>query len=307
MKKLLALLLAVILGLGGCVTYLGEAEYARPPHITPLMWRAVSPEGQSMYLFGSVHVGNEGLYPLPAYVMDAFYRSGYLAVEINLAAPDPGRQMEALPYMVYTDGRTIADTLGEDLHERLDAALTEAGWRMPSHLLYNFRAMTWYSALLASVAERAGLFGEYGIDLYFIHSATERGIEVLEVESLPEQARILAGFSYPLQKAILEKALDVDAYEQMLLEQFDAWKRGDYDEILAQLLAYVDALGEHGDEYWYYLVRRRDAGMAEAARGYMAAGKNVFFVVGLGHLLGDGSVVDLLIRAGYDVELVSPL
>ncbi len=41
------------------------------------------------------------------------------------------------------------------------------------------------------------------------------------------------------------------------------------------------------------------------AKRYMAENKNVFFVVGIGHMLGDGGIVDLLKQDGYTVEKVA--
>ena len=71
-----------------------EADtYTLPPNdisenggITPLMWRVTSPAGQSIYLFGSIHVAEESIYPLPGFIMDAFDSSEYLAVEIDFYA-----------------------------------------------------------------------------------------------------------------------------------------------------------------------------------------------------------------------------
>jgi len=79
----------------------------------PLLWRATSPAGQSIYLFGSIHVGNAELYPLPDFIMDAFHRSDYLAVEFNLNEMDEDLMMAIGLMQFYLDGRTIVDDIGE--------------------------------------------------------------------------------------------------------------------------------------------------------------------------------------------------
>jgi len=49
----------------------------------------------------------------------------------------------------------------------------------------------------------------------------------------------------------------------------------------------------------------RNAGMANRIREYLNSGKGDYFVVvGAGHLLGEGSMVDLLQQQGYQVTPV---
>ena len=321
MLKLRSVLIALLalLFLTGCAEnyaghehdgsgYIYEYDYVdeTPSDITPLMWHVTSPGGQTMYLFGSIHVGTADIYPLPDFVMDAFHRSDYLAVEFDMLSIV--RYMGAMQrLMMYPEGMTVVDDIGEELHERATAFLAENG--RPNLHLDGFKPMMWHSTILEVATHRAGLLPRYGLDVFFLQEAVEHDMGILEVESALSQMEIVFGFSMPLQIALLEEALeDIDQAAQELLELYSLWKQGDAQGIRVMLgqdyIQYYIHEDELFAEYWYAMMTRRDIHMAEMARSYMAEGKKVFFVVGLAHFLVDDGVIDLLIQNGYDVVRV---
>ena len=272
----------------------------------PLLWRVTSPSGQTMYLFGSIHVGTPDIYPLPNFIMEAFNRSDYLAVEIDISRePDLGEQMAITMPFMYTDGRTVLDDIGEELYQRANAIFAEHGAQWFGEM---FMPIMWWVSLVDLAVELAGWSPEYGVDLYFIETANSRNMQVLELESVVEQTQMLANFSIPLQIALLEDM--VEAFENIdeLIEYDDdllrAWIRGDEQWILQMQQEEFDALGTFAGEYEYAMLINRDIHMTQKARDFMAEGKNVFLVVGLLHLIGENSITDLLIQQGYEVERI---
>src|SRR5689334_18271512 len=74
------------------------AQTATQPQPRPrrfLMWKAVSPT-TTMYLVGSIHVGDKSMYPLPAEVESAFAAARVLAVEINIKNIDKTKSFELI-------------------------------------------------------------------------------------------------------------------------------------------------------------------------------------------------------------------
>ncbi|MCL2406515.1 MAG: TraB/GumN family protein [Defluviitaleaceae bacterium] len=323
MKLTAALLVIMMLFafIGACaarpeetVTYIGGvyADEAEPSGITPLMWRVTSPEGNMIYLFGSIHVGAPYIYPLPDYVMAAFLSSDYLAVEVNAHAELSMRDIMAMTsLMMYPIGTTIAGTVGQDVFNGMqahlqanEAALAAAGLPLAAVLPIS-RFPVWFSALNVLAAYRAGFHAEYGLDEFFIRQASALGMPVLEVESMREQMEVLANFSPELQRALLLSALDTEEMAIGIAALFDAWAAGDYGTLLSMLLYEVEGLDEElMTEYYETILRDRDMRMAEVARTYMTEARSVFFVVGAAHFIGEGSIIYLLERAGYNVELI---
>ena len=275
----------------------------------PLLWRATSPAGQSIYLFGSIHVGNEEMYPLPDFIMDAFHRSDFLAVEINPNLLDDEIAMTLALMSMYLDGRTIADDIGDELFE-IGMELFERLNAPNIEIMPLMKPFFWWNTLSYLAAEEAGLSGDLGIDMHFIELAEEIGMEILEVESAMEQFEMLAGFSMPLQVALLASSiLYFDESAAGVTNLLEMWRQGDVQGIL-QLTAeeetglygeYLELMEELMEEYWTAMMTERDIRMTQVARNYMAQGKNVFFMVGLLHFIVEDGIIDLLRQEGYEV------
>ena len=58
------------------------------------------------------------------------------------------------------------------------------------------------------------------------------------------------------------------------------------------------------EEYNDFILVSRNEGMVNKALEFLKQGKNVFYVVGTAHMLGDIGLVQKLTDAGYTVELV---
>ena len=95
MKKLLSLLLVLVMCLSfvacGTNNETATADTATTEATTapvskgstPLLYKATSENGGEVWLFGSIHVGNDDMYPLPDYVNNAYNEADSLAVEVD--------------------------------------------------------------------------------------------------------------------------------------------------------------------------------------------------------------------------------
>jgi hypothetical protein len=309
--KRLSIFLALILVLSlfiGCA----EKPADETPLGIPLIWQVTSESGQIMYLFGSIHAADEELYPLPDVIMNAFDASDYLAVEIDMIAfeEDEDAQLAFFTKMVYEGQRTIALEVGWELFQRANELMEELEDELDlgydiSFLRY-FRPYVWTSMINGVVVERAGLSSESGLDMFFLREAKERGMGILEVETIEIYTNMILGYSKELNIALFEGALEIDEAVAGLIELYDLWKQGDRRSIETLLDDVDDLAQELYDEYIDAMLTQRDIGMVAAAEQYMAEGKTVFYVVGLAHMIGENGIVEQLIRKGYTVELLKP-
>jgi hypothetical protein len=304
-KKILCVFVVLLLFVS-VVSCAKKNDEQQVENYAPLMWRVVSPSGQEMYMFGSIHVGNEGLYPLPAYVMEAFAWADYLAVEVDVLAfmADIDRVIAFEDMLLYTDGRTAVDDLGDALYAQISAIFAQVG--VPWGWFDEYVPHIWSEMLLEISLMQAGLDTEYGIDIFFIEEAYIRQMPVIEIETAEGQFEMMLGFSLPLQIFLLQDAADnFDQGAAYITELFETWKRGDYAMLNHMLKQdYGDMPAHLLNEYMTAMLTERDINMAAAARRYMADGLKVFYVVGAAHLIGDGSVIDILRSEGYSVEIV---
>jgi uncharacterized protein YbaP (TraB family) len=80
-----------------------------------LMWKAVSPTS-TLYLVGSIHVGDKSMYPLPQEVESAFAAARVLAVEINIKNVDKMKTFELIQKNgMYSGGDSLSRHISKDL------------------------------------------------------------------------------------------------------------------------------------------------------------------------------------------------
>ena len=76
------------------------------------------------------------------------------------------------------------------------------------------------------------------------------------------------------------------------------WEKGDTDKLYAILFKSFKGYPQIENR----LLRRRNKDWLHKIEEMMAENKNIFIVVGAGHLIGPGSVVALLKEKGYEVK-----
>jgi uncharacterized protein YbaP (TraB family) len=253
-----------------------------------------------VYLLGSVHVGSPDLYPMRREIETAFDGSDTAVVEIALDEQSARQtKAEVLQAMTYPAGDSLRAHLSAETQEALAGFLQESG--LPEQIF--LRLKPWAAAVLVTTLElqKAQYSAEDGMDLYFQRRAARSGKPVVALETAEQQIELLAGIEEPMQDLMLREALeDRETLAQTMSDALAAWKRGDAEGLSRTLLEPMRTA-----EYQALFDRvflRRNQRMAQAIEGYLSRGGTHFVIVGSGHLIGQGGVVDLLRRAGHAVE-----
>ena len=285
---------------------------------TPLLYHVTGENGEEMWLFGTIHVGDERMAFLPQEVLDAFNASDALAVEFDDA--DFEEEMEDNEELIkqiqecyfYTDGTTTKDHISDEgLYNAAIELLKATGQ-------YYSTVEMMKPSLLANLIENAymnlgrQLYSQYGADNTLMQMAREQEKEILSVESAEFQIGMLTGYSDALQEQLLLEAVESDPYEYQagVLELYEMWCSGDEAALIAYLNTEADTseMTEEElalyEEYWTAMSTARNDDMLDVAVGYLTGDKLVFYAVGLAHLLAEDGLVNTLRDAGYTVELV---
>ena len=291
---------------------------------TPLFYHVTGENGQEMWLFGTIHVGDERTAYLPQEIYDALEASDALALEYysngfdEKMEEDDALQDEVSGCYYYTDG-TTEDHVGEEIYELAEKYLKASGnYTMNAPYM---KASMWSSSI-ENFFLRQGyqLTSEQGCESRLEKLAEDMGKEIRDVESGLFQIKMLTGWSDELQKVLLEDTLEYDAQEywEGTWELYELWCAGDEAALREELSDEVDTselteeeLAEYEaqkhliEEYNKAMSYDRNDGMLQVAIGYLESGDTVFYAVGLAHLLNDvNGLVDALRDAGYTVELV---
>ena len=278
----------------------------------PLLYRASDADGDVVWLFGSVHVGEEEMYPFADYITDALLSSDALAMELDPdSLTDQTALAEALAQMVYSDSTTIRDHISPDLYEEAVEILQEN--ELYASVLDYYKPSFWFMEIDSLIFTKLGVTSEYGVETQIAKLAKEQGIPIEAIESIAEQYAMFAGFSEELQEFVLEDAVESyrlpnEVIETEFEDLLDVWKRGDAKDLYA--LAYSEeALPEEdalAQEYHEAVLVDRNKNMADFAENALEDGREVFICVGAMHVVGEGGIADLLAERGYTVTDARP-
>lgn len=292
---------------------------------TPLFYHVTGENGQEMWLFGTIHVGDNRTAYLPQEIFDALGSSDALALECDTEGFDEQcEEDEALQDQVsalyfYSDGTTIQDHIDEELYEAALKYLKATGnYNMNSEYMKTF---FWYNAIDNYYLQQGyQLDGDQGVEERLTAYAEENEIPLREVESSLFQIQMMSNFSDELTQWMLEGGVEyaTPEYWEGTMELFELWCSGDEEALRDMISCEVDTsemteeeLADYEEnkhlleEYNNTMSHDRNEGMLEVAIEYLESGDVVFYAVGLAHLLDEtNGLVDALRAAGYTVELV---
>jgi uncharacterized protein YbaP (TraB family) len=281
-----------------CLACAAVAAQAQNP-LKSLLWQVKSRDN-TVYLYGTMHVGKPSFYPLPGAVENAFRQSARLAVEADVS--DEAAMAAVMPLLRYTPPDSLDTELAKPILERLRTQLARYG--IPYDGVRQMRPFM--AGGLLSIAEftRLGYDHRFGMDGYFIEQAVLGGKPVLELESVEQQMRMLNSLSAAEQEAFLTNtltALESGKAADQVAGMFNAWRSGD-----AALLEEVVKKASEGmpmtevlDEKMLY---GRNPAMLSKIEIFLAGSQVHFIAVGALHLIGKRGLVAMLQAKGYEVR-----
>src|SRR5437016_10720420 len=291
MLRLLPLLVSLSLCQGQTATP-GPAKAGR--HF--LMWKATSPTN-TVYLFGSIHLGDSSMYPLPQAVESAFAASKVLAVEFNVRSVDQSKILTLMQeYGMYAGDESLSKHIPKETSDALDDFCSKNG--LPRMMLQ--RTKPWVAAVtvIAFAAKAAGEDPELGIDMHFLNEVKESQ-RIDELESADFQMSVLASASEQEQEEMLAASLKQAGKFKDLLQKIQrAYISGDTESF--EKLVKEEESGPKS--LMKKLLDDRNVTMAQRVGQYLKGKDTSFVVVGAAHILGDKGIVKLLEAQGYHVE-----
>lgn len=312
---------------------------------TPLLYKVTGPNGEQMWLFGTIHVGDDRTAFLPQEIYDALSESDALAIECNVKAfeeeieEDEDLQEQVSEYYFYSDGTKAKDHIQTpELYEDAVKMMKATG-----NYYYNTEYLSvdlWASSVDNFYMQQSyTLVSHKGVEERLIEKAEDQKLPIYEVESTVAQIQMSANYSDELKEVLLFTAMcgDTASYGEGVVELYELWcagdeaalkealkedkwelKEEDFDltELSGEDLERANAiigdldninarLAEVEQEYTKAMETDRNQGMTQVAVGYLNSGETVFYAVGLAHLLAEDGLVNGLREAGYTVELVT--
>jgi uncharacterized protein YbaP (TraB family) len=288
------------LALALCALLAAQAFALDPGARLPL-WEIRS-DSATAYLFGTVHVGRQDFYPLPAAVEKAYRSSQAVALEID--STDVQALSAAVAVAIYQPPDVLDKHLPAPLLERLKGAMARIGVDYAQvQRMKPFMAML---MLTSAEYSKLGYDATMGLDIHFADRAVPEGKRIVQLESAAAQFGMMDSLSPGLQEELLAITLDeIEAgkVSSLVKEMLSAWTVADLGRLQRVLTEEERKLSPaRAREFHEKFLASRNAGMAQKIDSMLKERTAVFIAVGAAHALGEDGLVELLKKKGYRVR-----
>ncbi|MGI9885867.1 TraB/GumN family protein [Vibrio chagasii] len=254
----------------------------------PLYWQAKK-DDLTLTILGSVHVGDESMYPLPAQITDTLKESNGLIVETDI------RKSEGVVYP--TTKVTTADVLNEEQKQLLTSISKSLG--MSTQQLLS--SPPWATSLSIQMQQLKNLgYGSAGgVDATLAYKATIQDVPVISLEPLQFQIDLIAGQKDSGKEWLVTSIEEFDQTDRVVHCLIESWKAGDVTKLedFANLSEMPTEL-----EKAFLTDRNVDWTNKLSAKDWQLDSKGHYvLVVGTLHLIGEGNLLQLLEDKGFSV------
>ncbi|CAH6826385.1 Polysaccharide biosynthesis protein GumN [Vibrio chagasii] len=261
---------------------------ARQAVAEPLYWQAKKDE-LTLTILGSVHVGDESMYPLPTQITDTLKESDGLIIETDI------RKSEGVVYPTTTV--TTADVLSAEQKQLLTSISKSLG--MPTQQLLS--SPPWATSLSIQMQQLKNLgYGSAGgVDATLAYKATIQDVPVISLEPLQFQIDLIAGQKDSGKEWLLTSLEEFDQTDRVVHCLIESWKAGDESKLedFAELSEMPTEL-----EKAFLTDRNVDWANKLSSNDWKLDTKGHYLLaVGTLHLIGEGNLLQLLEDKGFSV------
>jgi len=281
------------------------AQAAATENAGALLWKIERDGRPTSYLFGTVHLTDERVTKLSPAVEQAIGQSKTIALEVSDISDKATATViaQSAPLVMFTDGRRLDGLLSGTEYDTVKRIISRSG--MPSDLAALFKP--WIVTMILSVSdcERASIQqGARVLDMKLAEVGKARGMQVVGLETIPEQLQAMASVPEPQQLDMLRASLKFADRTNDLMETLVHLY---LDRKISAAMPFQIALAKQvgiGDEafagFQEKLLTDRNVKMRATAEPLLEQG-SVFIAIGALHLPGKQGLVALLREAGYTV------
>ena len=264
----------------------------------PLLWKVE----------GAIHAPDPRVTTLPKSVKNAFSAAKIIATELELDATTIMAMANASMLPV---GQTLSNDLPVELQTKLEAELR---YISPQLSLAMFdRMKIWALATNLQLLPMTLKYpGVPSLDIKLAQEAQKAGKKNIGIETLDEQLRIFDGLSKADQIALMSETVNQtkanrEAGINLLETMLTAYINGDAQKILKLTNEGFDPKHPLAQKLKKQLIDDRNKVMADRIHDMtIKNGHQVhFFAVGAAHLVGEGSIIELLQKKGLTITRVT--
>lgn len=258
----------------------------------------VSNGDNTLYLAGTLHVLKAEDFPLPTQFKQAYQKADDVYFEVDLNRFNSNEVQNHLASRVaWQDGTTLEDVLSPKVLQRLEDQLD--GYGIPLGMIARYKPGPAAITVAMLEMQRLGM-SEAGVEDHVLEWVASDNRQVFGLETSEEQIAFLLDMGGSSPDDIIGFTIDdLSGLESQVDIMRKAWRSGDVDEIDRSILQQMRS--EYPEIYQQLIVDRNNNWMSEFDA--MLADADIEMVlVGIGHIAGPDSLLELLTSRGYSVR-----
>jgi len=261
------------------------------------VWK-VSKGDDHVYLGGTIHILPISEFPLPEEFTTAYKNSDAVILETKLPDPaDTSFQAKMMEKVAYTNQQKLSTKLSSETFKALENYLAPFGINLKE--LDGFKPGLIVSMMAMMEAQRSGIAGE-GVDAYYNQLAAKESKPLEYLESMDFQLDLLANMGAGDEEALIKSTLEqMDEFNEIFKKLIPAWRAGD-EALLAELV--IKSMKEDDPSSFKTMMTDRNHNWIPHIEKMFNDNDKEFILVGVGHLVGEESVIDLLKQKGYQID-----
>jgi len=262
------------------------------------VWKLDGDNG-SFYLAGSCHVLRKSDYPLPEEFEAAYDDADQVIFESDIEAlMSQEIQLLLISKGMYTGGDTLEKKLSKKSYASLVKYCNDRS--MSIDLFQSFKP--WMVAMTFLVLELAnnGISAADGLDMYFSNKVKKDGKQTGGLEDVNRHIELVSSFEEEFDDSIIENFIqEVEKVKVVMESLIKSWRAGDEAEIDEYI---SENMRKEFPKLYKKLITDRNRDWIPHLETLMDSGKRTLVIVGVGHLVGKDSVINLLKSKGYKIK-----
>ena len=262
------------------------------------VWKLDGDNG-SFYLAGSCHVLRKSDYPLPEEFESAYDDADQVIFESDIEAlMSQEIQLLLLSKGMYTGGDTLEKKLSKKSYASLVKYCNDRS--MSIDLFQNFKPWMVTMTFLVLELGKNGITPADGLDMYFSNKAKKDGKQTGGLEDVYRHIELVSSFEEEFDDSIIESFIqEVEKVQVIMEDLIKSWRAGDE----AEIDEYVsENMRKEFPKLYKKLITDRNRDWIPHLETLMDSGKRTLVIVGVGHLVGKDSVINLLKSKGYKIK-----
>lgn len=261
------------------------------------VWQ-VSKGEHTVYLAGTVHILPAEQFPLPDAFKKAYQASDAIVLETPLPdASDIAFQQKLLNAVSYQQGQKLTHYLTEETQQKLNDYF--ANFQLSLTQFQQFKPGYVATVMTMLAAKKAKLAGT-GVDAYFEGQAKSDGKPMEFLESQAFQLALIANMGIGHEEVFIKATLSqMHEFAEMFSKLIPAWRFGD-TELLNSLV--VEPIKQEDPVNYHAVLTSRNKQWLPLIEQMFLDKDTEMVLVGVGHLVGEDSVLELLKNKGYQIK-----